>query len=451
MALSSPPTTVAAFDEGRLNAGISASATTITVAPIYKTISGVRTKQGFNTTAGLALIRFGKDFERISFEGASVDGTTKVTTLTTCTRGLSVTATSASFSGGTGKQWPKGAKITVVADASYFQSGVFTNVANTFTANQTVTGNLDVSGRIRQTGTSGALEPPQMTTTQRDNLASQRGIIENTTTGTLQQYTGGAWANFGTDATANGSTTVAGKYEEATVAEQGTATATGGTGARLIPAVANLVKTGAGAGDENKIAILNSVGAYDVTVGGTGRVSITSGALLVGAGASQMTVIGPGTSGQVPLSNGTTIAMGSLVAVGSMMLWTTDTPPTGWLLCYGQAVSRTTYSALFTVISTTYGTGDGSTTFNLPDTRGRFPAGQDDMGGSSANRITDSQADNLGQAAGTADGAHTHSMTTDPDNGAGGANINYSTGAATGSTSVLPPYFTINFIIFANA
>ncbi len=49
--------------------------------------------------------------------------------------------------------------------------------------------------------------------------------------------------------------------------------------------------------------------------------------------------------------------------------------PTGWLLCQGQAVSRSTYSALFGVTSTSYGVGDGSTTFNLPDMRGRVPVG----------------------------------------------------------------------------
>lgn len=62
--------------------------------------------------------------------------------------------------------------------------------------------------------------------------------------------------------------------------------------------------------------------------------------------------------------------------------------PSGWLLCFGQAVSRTTYAGLFAAISTTYGVGDGSTTFNIPDLRGRVVAGQDDMGGTSANRLT---------------------------------------------------------------
>ncbi|MBK8123882.1 MAG: tail fiber protein [Dokdonella sp.] len=58
---------------------------------------------------------------------------------------------------------------------------------------------------------------------------------------------------------------------------------------------------------------------------------------------------------------------------GSSMLWWTDTAPTGWVFLEGQAISRTTYPRLFALFSTTFGVGDGSTTFNLPDVRGRFP------------------------------------------------------------------------------
>jgi microcystin-dependent protein len=61
--------------------------------------------------------------------------------------------------------------------------------------------------------------------------------------------------------------------------------------------------------------------------------------------------------------------------VGSIVVWPAAAFPTGWLHCNGQAVSRTTYAALFAVISTTYGVGDGSTTFNVPDLRQRFPLG----------------------------------------------------------------------------
>lgn len=100
------------------------------------------------------------------------------------------------------------------------------------------------------------------------------------------------------------------------------------------------------------------------------------------------------------------------------------TAPVGWLLCFGQAVSRTTYAALFAVISTTFGVGDGSTTFNLPDLRGRVVAGKDDMGGSSANRLTSPiNGDNLGEAGGSQShalvetelAAHTHTGTTNSD------------------------------------
>ena len=62
--------------------------------------------------------------------------------------------------------------------------------------------------------------------------------------------------------------------------------------------------------------------------------------------------------------------------------------PDGWLLCSGLAVSRVAYSGLFTIIGTTYGVGDGSTTFNVPDLRGRAPHGKDDMGGTASNRVT---------------------------------------------------------------
>ncbi len=76
-------------------------------------------------------------------------------------------------------------------------------------------------------------------------------------------------------------------------------------------------------------------------------------------------------------------------------------PPTNTVEAYGQAVSRVTYETLFGQISTTYGAGDGVTTFNLPDLRGRVMVGMDNMGGSSANRITAAAADTLGGTGGT--------------------------------------------------
>jgi microcystin-dependent protein len=76
------------------------------------------------------------------------------------------------------------------------------------------------------------------------------------------------------------------------------------------------------------------------------------------------------------------------VPIGSMLAYGGPTAPTGWLLCYGQAVSRTTYAALFAVLGTAYGVGDGASTFNLPDKRGRVSIGADNMGGSAAGNVT---------------------------------------------------------------
>lgn len=62
---------------------------------------------------------------------------------------------------------------------------------------------------------------------------------------------------------------------------------------------------------------------------------------------------------------------------GAILIWSTNTAPSGYLLCDGSSVSRTTYANLFAVIGTTYGSGDGSSTFNLPDLKGKFPVGRD--------------------------------------------------------------------------
>ena len=86
--------------------------------------------------------------------------------------------------------------------------------------------------------------------------------------------------------------------------------------------------------------------------------------------------------------------------------------PSGYLLCDGSAVSRSTYSTLFTAVATTYGTGDGSSTFNLPDLRGRVIAGQDDMGGASANRLTNQTGGLDGDTLGATGGSETHTLTT---------------------------------------
>jgi microcystin-dependent protein len=98
--------------------------------------------------------------------------------------------------------------------------------------------------------------------------------------------------------------------------------------------------------------------------------------------------------------------------IGAVVAYAGSSAPAGWLFCFGQNVSRMAYAQLFGVIGTTYGSGDGSTTFGLPDLRGRFIAGLDNMGGSAANRLTGAQTGGLNaNALGNSGGEQGHSTT----------------------------------------
>jgi microcystin-dependent protein len=102
----------------------------------------------------------------------------------------------------------------------------------------------------------------------------------------------------------------------------------------------------------------------------------------------------------------------SLVPTGAVVPFAGSAAPSNWLLCFGQAVSRTAFAALFATLGTVYGAGDGSTTFNLPDLRGRVVAGEDDMGGTSANRLTAQSGGLNGDTLGATGGAETHTLIT---------------------------------------
>ena len=78
-----------------------------------------------------------------------------------------------------------------------------------------------------------------------------------------------------------------------------------------------------------------------------------------------------------PFSGGGGGVSGDTFPIGGILPYPSSTAPTNWLICDGSAVSRSDYSELFAVIGTTYGSGDGSTTFNLPNLKGRVPVGKD--------------------------------------------------------------------------
>jgi microcystin-dependent protein len=100
--------------------------------------------------------------------------------------------------------------------------------------------------------------------------------------------------------------------------------------------------------------------------------------------------------------------------IGAVLDFAGSSAPAGWLLCFGQAINRTTFASLFAVIGTTYGVGDGVTTFNLPDYRGRVTAGKDNMGGVPAGLIGTVVTDSgviTGTTLGSAGGSSTHAQT----------------------------------------
>lgn len=153
------------------------------------------------------------------------------------------------------------------------------------------------------------------------------------------------------------------------------------------------------------------------------------------------------------------------VAIGTINLFTAGAIPEGWLLCNGSAVSRAAYAELYAVIGTTFGAGDGATTFNVPDLRGRMAAGKD-----SSTDFSD-----LGKTGG--EKAHILSISEMPmhhhdqyvtvaTGGSESVNVDYDSyvsntgryaiqGVSTrntggdGAHNNLPPYLTVNYIIKA--
>ena len=128
---------------------------------------------------------------------------------------------------------------------------------------------------------------------------------------------------------------------------------------------------------------------------------------------------------------------------GVVQLFAGSSAPSGWLICNGQAVSRTTYAALFAVIGTTYGAGDGSTTFNVPNLVDKTVRGSNSLGKTGgADTVTLTTANmpahthGVGTLATNNTGAHTHSTSgsvaysssSGGNNAPGGRGIAWSTG-----------------------
>lgn len=168
---------------------------------------------------------------------------------------------------------------------------------------------------------------------------------------------------------------------------------------------------------------VSNTGAATINISSLGVKSLKIGGSDVSAGVLQQnvpTIIAyTGVHFEVLLQNLT-------IPIGQLNPFAGTTAPTGWLICDGTAVSRSTYSALYSIIGSTYGSGDGSATFNLPDLRRRAPIGR-------GTSDTLGSSDGIAYASRSANQSHTvpahyHGMGT-------GADLNITSSGGGGATS----------------
>jgi len=208
----------------------------------------------------------------------------------------------------------------------------------------------------------------------------------------------------------------------------------------------------------------------DISTALTGSVASDGQTPITGAlqmGGNKITGMADGSAATDAATVGQLAGLNSVVT-GSIQMWPTVTAPTGYLLCTGTAVSRSTYSALFAVIGTTFGVGDGSTTFNLPNYSDRFPIGSGTIGALAATGGTkDAVVVSHTHTATVTDPGHLHTISPvygdalggNPGGGGGridvtqtnsavtGISVANSTTGVSGTNQNLPPYLSINFII----
>jgi len=300
--------------------------------------------------------------------------------------------------------------------------------------------------------------------------------------------TGAAVFNFGIPTGATGATGPANSLSVGTVTSgaSASATITGSAPSQTL----NLVLPKGDTGATGTTGATGATGPANSLSIGTVSSGTTASATITGTPPAQTLnlVLPKGDTGATGATGATGPQGADGIPAGSIMAWVTNTAPTNWLFADGTAISRTTYSTLFAVIGTTYGAGNGSTTFNLPNLSGRVPVGKN--AGTFATLAATGGAESVSldsnnlpahthsfSATTSTDGSHTHApnsgyswlmsnRTAGTANGSGSAALtdySTSTGAAgshahtvsgtTGSSGAgtahnnLQPYIVLNYII----
>lgn len=164
------------------------------------------------------------------------------------------------------------------------------------------------------------------------------------------------------------------------------------------------------------------------------------------------------------MSDLSTVMKTLLMQSGMVQQTAAATAPAGWLICDGSAISRSAYASLYAALGTIYGTGDGSTTFNIPDMRGRVAVGPDPTAirNNSFNVLAQSSGEQLHTLTTAEMPSHTHLDPTYPGGASGGSyevpntvypGYDYGGSAPTsatgggGSHNNMQPYTNLNYII----
>jgi microcystin-dependent protein/predicted acyltransferase (DUF342 family) len=405
--------------------------------------------------------------------------------------------------GNTGVTIPSGTNKHIITDGTSIyeiSQDSFTNL--TVEGNVTVEGNMVVSGAATFNTTTTVVGAATF-----KNAVSVSGAVKiggtlqtagNTSVGGTLVGTGAA--TFSSNVTVAGNVNVAGNTSIG-----GTATVTGAFvagGAVALNSTVTVVGAATFKDDVSVSGAVNMGSTLDVnsnaSIGGTllttgkatfknavsvsGDTVINGSTVLAGTARLDSTVTVAGAAvfkGDVHVSSkvcasayyGDGSNLTGSIPTGTILPWSVTVAPTGYVLCDGTAISRSTYSDLFAVVSSLYGSGDGSSTFNVPDLRGRFMAGWN----AGTSRLTSVTADMVVGDSMAATGGrqdvtlavaqipvHTHELTSIFSSNAEfggadglkrddtletGASMNTSSAGGGGSHSNIPPVLMINYVI----